>query len=82
MAAAHGEPTPADGYHGAYIGELARRIVDAQPAILDLPRFEQLVAFREEGYAAQLAEQKLQLEMFRTHFDVWASERQLHDRAP
>jgi arginyl-tRNA synthetase len=79
MAAAHGEPLPEDGYHGAYVAELAQRIVEAKPGILELPREQQLVAFREEGYAAQLAEQKTQLESFRTHLDVWASERQLHD---
>jgi arginyl-tRNA synthetase len=79
MAVAHGEPVPEDGYHGGYVGELAQRIVDAHPGILELPREQQLFAFREEGYAAQLAEQKVQLEAFRTHFDVWASERELHD---
>jgi arginyl-tRNA synthetase len=79
MAVAHGEPVPEDGYHGAYISELAQRIVGAHPGILELPAEQQLVAFREEGYAAQLAEQKVQLEAFRTHFDVWASERELHD---
>jgi arginyl-tRNA synthetase len=79
MAAAHGEPVPEDGYHGDYIADLARHIVDAHPGILNLPRDQQLVAFREDGYTAQLAEQKQQLDMFRTHFDVWASERELHD---
>ena len=79
MAAAHGEPAPEDGYHGDYVADLAGRIVATHPEILDLPREQQLVAFREEGYAVQLAEQQQQLDMFRTHFDVWASERALHD---
>jgi arginyl-tRNA synthetase len=78
-AAAHGRPVPDDGYHGAYIGELARQIVGDKPEILDLPYEEQLAAFREEGYARQLAEQQAVLDDFRTHFDVWFSERTLHD---
>lgn len=78
-AAAHGRPVPEDGYHGAYIGELAQQIVRDRPEILDLPYEEQLAAFRAEGYARQLAEQQAVLADFRTHFDVWFSERALHD---
>jgi len=78
MAGAHGKPVPEDGYHGEYITDLAKEIVADQPSILELPTEEQLVAFREAGYAHQLAEQKAQLEHFRTSFDVWYSERSLH----
>ncbi|WP_395657648.1 arginine--tRNA ligase [Nocardioides sp.] len=80
-AAALGEPTPADGYHGGYVTDLARQIVDADPAVVDLPPEERLVEFRERGYALQLAQQQEQLEQFNTHFDVWFSERSLHDSA-
>ena len=79
MAAAHGRPVPDDGYHGAYIAELAGVVAADEPAILDLPEDEQLAAFREEGYRRQLREQREQLDAFRTHFDVWYSERHLHD---
>ena len=79
MAAAHGRPVPEDGYHGGYILDLAADIVAADPGILDLPDAEQLVAFREAAYAKQLAQQQHVLEIFRTHFDVWYSERNLHD---
>ncbi len=78
-AAALGLPTPADGYHGEYIGDLARQVVAADPAILELEGEERLVAFREAGYALQLAEQQEQLDGFQTHFDVWFSERSLHE---
>ena len=78
-AAAQGKPVPDDGYHGDYIGDLARQIVAEQPGILELPDEERLVAFREAAYALQLAEQREQLDRFRTHFDVWFSERSLHD---
>ena len=78
MAAAHGEPIPEDGYHGAYIAEIAADVVAEQPGIVDLPADEQLAAFREAGYAHQIAQQKAVLARFGTHFDVWYSERTLH----
>jgi arginyl-tRNA synthetase len=78
MAAAHGTPIPEDGYHGEYIQDLSKEIVAAEPGITELPDDEQMVAFREAGYRHQLAEQKSQLEHFRTSFDVWFSERSLH----
>jgi arginyl-tRNA synthetase len=78
MARAHGREVPADGYHGGYIDDLAKTLVAQNPDITKLPDDEQLVAFREAGYAAQLAEQKAHLEAFRTSFDVWFSERSLH----
>jgi arginyl-tRNA synthetase len=79
MAVAHGRPVPEDGYHGAYIADLAARIVAEHPDFLTLPDDEQLVAFREAAYALQLEQQQQVLELFRTHFDVWYSERSLHD---
>jgi len=79
MAVAQGKPVPADGYHGAYITDLAAAIVAEHPDYRYLPDDEQLVAFREAAYALQLAQQQQVLELFRTHFDVWYSERSLHD---
>ena len=79
MAAANGKPVPEDGYHGAYIIDLAAEIVADHPEYLALPEEEQMISFREEGYVRQLEQQKAVLELFRTHFDVWYSERSLHD---
>ena len=79
MAVAQGRPVPEDGYHGAYITDLAAAIVAEHPEFLALPDDEQLVAFREAAYALQLAQQQQVLELFRTHFDTWYSERSLHD---
>ncbi len=79
MAAAHGRPVPEDGYHGGYILDLAAAIMMARPDIKDLPDDQQLVAFREAAYALQLRQQQQVLELFRTHFDVWFSERSLHE---
>ena len=78
MAAAHGQPVPEDGYHGGYITDLAAQIVAEDPDILDQSDEDQLVSFREAAYAKQLRQQQQVLELFRTHFDVWYSERQLH----
>jgi arginyl-tRNA synthetase len=80
MARAHGEAVPEDGYHGEYVNDLAKAIVADHPGLLELPRDEQLVTFREDGYRLQLAEQQAQLDEFRTHFDVWYSERSLYER--
>ena len=79
MAVAHGRPVPEDGYHGGYIADLAAAIVIAKPDIMSLPDGEQLVAFREAAYALQLKQQEQVLELFRTHFDVWYSERSLYE---
>ena len=79
MAVAHGRPVPEDGYHGAYITDLAARIVAEHPDFLELPEDDQMPAFREAAYAVQLAQQQQVLELFRTHFDTWYSERSLHD---
>ena len=78
-AAALGKPIPEDGYQGEYIVDLAARIVADQPEIVDLPADERLVAFREAGYAVQLKDQQDALDGFNTHFDVWFSERSLHE---
>ena len=78
-AAAHGLPTPENGYHGAYIQELAKQIVDADSGIMKLTGAEAIAAFREAGYRLQLTEQKEVLDTFGTHFDVWYSEKSLHD---
>ncbi|MEZ5161321.1 MAG: arginine--tRNA ligase [Marmoricola sp.] len=78
-AAALGKPVPEGGYQGDYIKDLAAEIVAAEPSIVDLAAEERMMAFREKGYALQLAQQQSQLDGFNTHFDVWFSERSLHD---
>jgi arginyl-tRNA synthetase len=78
-AVALGRHVPDDGYHGAYVHDLARRVVEENPHIVDLPEGERTVAFREAGYKMQLTEQQQQLSAFRTDFDIWYSERSLHD---
>lgn len=78
-ARALGQNPPEDGYHGDYIAELASQVVTMTPTVVSLTDDEQLTEFREHGYALQLAQQRATLERFRTSFDVWYSERSLHD---
>ena len=77
-AAALGQPIPEGGYHGAYIPELAKQIVEDNPQILDLPEPQRSEAFRDNAYELQLTDQKRVLDNFNTHFDVWYSEKSLH----
>jgi arginyl-tRNA synthetase len=79
-AAAAGEPTPADGYVGAYIGEIAAQVVQAHPDLLDQPREQALAAFRRDGVELMLVEIKRSLADFGVHFDVYVNERDLHAR--
>ncbi len=78
LAAIKGEPTPEDGYVGAYIGELAQRVHAAEPGILDLGDEAQLATARDRAYELQLGELQNSLEKFNVHFDVFFSERTLH----
>ncbi|CAB4342154.1 MAG: arginine--tRNA ligase [Actinobacteria bacterium] len=79
-AAALGNPIPEDGYQGAYISDLAKEVVANNSSITSLPEGQRQVAFREAAYALQLKDQQRVLETFGTHFDVWFSERSLHDQ--
>jgi arginyl-tRNA synthetase len=78
-AAAQGVAVPDDGYHGEYINDLAGAIKGDHPEFLDLPLAESQNAFRDTGYALQLADQQRVLANFRTNFDIWFSEKSLYD---
>ena len=79
-AAALGNPIPEDGYKGAYISDLAKEVVASDASITSLPESARHPAFREAAYALQLKDQQRVLDTFGTHFDVWFSERSLHDQ--
>ena len=78
LAAAKGEPTPADGYGGAYIGEIAEQVVQEHPAALDGTEEEATALFRREGMALMFAEIRRSLADFGVHFDVYFNENDLH----
>lgn len=79
LARAKGEPTPDGGYPGAYVDDLAKSALAQRPDLLDLPEDEALAVARQLGYEAQLADIKDTLAAFGVSFDVWFSERELHD---
>jgi len=78
-AAALGLPIPEDGYQGGYISDLAGQVLKENPEITKLEGEDRREAFREAAYKVQLAEQQGVLNSFNTHFDIWFSERSLHD---
>ncbi len=78
-AAAQGLSVPEDGYHGEYITDLAAHIKAEHPEFLELPEAQSFDAFRDAGYALQLADQQRVLANFRTNFDIWFSEKSLYE---
>jgi arginyl-tRNA synthetase len=79
LARARGTEVPEGGYPGEDIVRLAERILAERPDLLELPEDEALVVCRERGYELQLQHNKEVLERFNVHFDVWFSERSLHE---
>jgi arginyl-tRNA synthetase len=79
QAAAMSKPIPENGSQGDYIADLAKEVLAQNPAITSLAEGDRLIAFREAAYQLQLKDQQRVLDTFKTHFDVWFSERSLHD---
>ena len=79
QAAALGQPIPEAGYQGEYIVDLAKAVLAENPEITKLDAEPRLIAFREAAYKLQLKDQQRVLDTFKTHFDVWFSERSLHE---
>lgn len=77
VAAAADEPAPADGYGGAYIGEIAAQVVAAEPGALASPARDEI--FRRVGVGLMFDEIKADLHAFGTDFDVWFHEATLHE---
>ena len=77
LARARGEDVPEDGYHGEYVAEVAARILAEQPGLLDRP--DALEVLKERGLAILLGEIQQTLASFGVEFDVWFSERSLHE---
>lgn len=81
LAAHHGEPTPEDGYGGAYIAEIAAQVAaehdDELAAAADRDAEQEL--FREHGVALMFDEIKQKLHEFRVDFDVFFHEDSVHE---
>ena len=83
LAAAREQPVPEDGYAGAYITEIAGRVVaDARAAGEPEPTFrpdaEATEAFRARGVDLMFAEIQRSLHEFGVDFDVYFHEDSLH----
>src|SRR5664279_2733669 len=78
-AAARRLPTPDDGYAGAYISDIAAAVVADHPGLLAEPEEQVLAVFRRDGLARMFAEIKQSLADFGVAFDVYFSERSLHE---
>ncbi len=73
-ARARGEDLPQGGYEGEYVFELARQIPDAAAADVD--------ALARQGVELLLERIRASMAAMRVDFDVWFSERTLHEGEP
>ena len=79
LASYLGEPTPEDGYGGAYIADIAGRVVEAYDGDLtQLDRDAQQEVFRDLGTHFMFDEIKEKLHAFGVDFDVYFHEDTLH----
>ena len=83
LARATGEPAPEDGYGGAYLDDIAARVVADAVAAGDpdprtLPDADAQEVFRARGVDLMFAEIKADLHEFRVDFDVYFHEDDLH----
>ena len=80
IAAAQGSDPPEDGYQGDYIAELATRVLQRVPGLLEMPEPTRTDTARDQAYELQLGDIKDSLQRFNVDFDIWFSERTLHDQ--
>jgi arginyl-tRNA synthetase len=77
-----GEPLaiPENGYHGLYLREMAATLTFEQVARWEaLPPAACRDAYADHALSALVAGLRAEMERFRTPFDVWFSERSLHE---
>jgi arginyl-tRNA synthetase len=71
---------PPDGYKGSYIGELAKELeFERHDELADLDPAERRETIANWAYIKVLGWIRHTLERFGVHFDVWFSERSLHE---
>jgi arginyl-tRNA synthetase len=80
LAKAKGEAAPEDGYGGAYIQEIADRVLaETAEDILNLPQDQSQEAFRAAGVDLMFAEIRESLHDFGVDFDVYFHENSLYE---
>ena len=71
---------PEGGYQGKYVVDIAKEIVlEVGDKYLNAPEEERVAFMRVEGQRRMLLNQRLTLQRFGVEFDVWFSERSLHE---
>jgi len=78
IAAARGEPTPEDGYAGAYIGDIAAQVLATAPDALSKSEADRRETFRSIGVDLMFDHIKSSLHEFGTDFDVYTHEDSMH----
>lgn len=78
IAAAKGEPTPEDGYAGAYIADIAAQVLAKAPDAMSMPEAQQQETFRAIGVDLMFDHIKTSLHDFGTDFDVYTHEDSMH----
>jgi len=79
LAAAKGDPAPEDGYTGEYIADIASKVTQREPGILDLPDPQAQERFREVGVELMFTEIRSSMHDFGVDFDVYFHENSLHE---
>ncbi|WP_029088859.1 arginine--tRNA ligase [Brevibacterium album] len=79
LARMKGREVPEGGYPGAYITEIAETIAAEHPALADVCDDTVREEVRTRAYALQLRDIQDTLAEFDVRFDVWFSEKSLHD---
>jgi len=79
LAAAAGRPLPEGGYQGEYVQDYAAEVVAQVPEVLGRPEPEALAIFRDQGLPIVLAQIRASLAGFGVEFDMWFSQRSLHE---
>lgn len=70
---------PEEGYKGAYVADLAKELAaELGPRLLDASPEERASILGDMALLRMQQEMRISLERFRTHYDVWFSERTLH----
>jgi arginyl-tRNA synthetase len=71
---------PPNGYKGSYVGELAKELeLEHHEELVDLDPAERRRRIADWAYRRVLGWIRRSLERFGVHFDVWFSERSLHE---
>ena len=79
LAAARGTAPPPGGYQGGYLAGIAATVMSCHPDATVLPEADAAAVFGTEGLALMLDEIKGSLARFGVHFDVYRSQKDLHE---